>query len=61
MKSQKLVVLDKDYFQGCKEEDLKALTKNGRLLVTAELFHEILTDDKVAFRTKNGDAGKKIS
>lgn len=50
MKSQKLVVLDKDYFQGCKEEDLKALTKNGRLLVTAELFHEILTDDKVAFK-----------
>ncbi len=50
MRSQRLIVLDKSYIQDCKDEDLTALTKNGRLLVTAELFHEILTDDKVAFR-----------
>ena len=50
LKNKKLVVLDKSYLQGCKDRHLKALTEDRRLLITAELFHEILTDGEKSFR-----------
>lgn len=40
-KRKYLVVLDKSYLQGCRLNDLEEITKENRILLTAELIYEI--------------------
>ena len=39
--NENLIVLDKSYLQGCQPSHLEEITRNNRLLATAELFYEI--------------------
>ena len=47
------IVIDKDYLQSCKPEEIRQIIEQGyRLLVTAELGYEIFTTDYQPFSKK---------